>query len=76
MISTNVALHLLTPTNEALQRKPENCIIGDFTNEEMQAERIRQFKLYEHALECVLEDGINKVGFNIQLVIIVPCMKL
>jgi hypothetical protein len=23
---------------EALRRKPENCIIGDFTNEEMQAE--------------------------------------
>ena len=48
--------------NKALRRKPENCIIGDFTNEEMQAERIRQFKLYEHALECVLEDGIkNKI---------------
>ena len=49
--------------NEALRRKPEICIIRDFTNEEMQAERIRQIKLYEHALECVLEDGIRKRRF-------------
>ena len=29
--------------NEELRRKPENCIIDDFTEKEMQAERIRQF---------------------------------
>ena len=29
----------------------------------MQAESIRQFKLYEHALECVQIDGINKRRF-------------
>ena len=49
--------------NEALRHKPENCIIGYITNIEMQAERIRQFKLYEHALECVQIDGINKRRF-------------
>jgi hypothetical protein len=46
--------------NEALQRKPEKCIIGDFTNEEMQAERIRQFNMYLYALDCVDEDRIRK----------------
>ena len=46
--------------NEALRRKPENCIIGDFTDEEMQAERLRQFKLYLHALDCVDIDKANK----------------
>jgi hypothetical protein len=50
--------------NEALRRKPESCIIGDFTNEEMQAERIRQFNLYMYALDCVLKDGLRKGRFQ------------
>ena len=49
--------------NEALRRKPEDCIIGNFTDEEMQAERIRQFKLYLHALDCVDIDKVNKRRF-------------
>ena len=49
--------------NEALRRKPENCIIGDFTDEEMQAKRIRQFKLYLHAVDCVQIDAANKRRF-------------
>ena len=43
--------------------KPEICIIGNFTDEEMQAERIRQFKLYLHALDCVDIDRVNKRKF-------------
>ena len=31
--------------SEALRRKTEDCIIGNFTDEEMQAERRRQFNL-------------------------------
>ena len=49
--------------NDALRRKPKDCIIGNFTDEEMQAERIRQFKLYLHALDCVDIDKVNKRRF-------------
>jgi hypothetical protein len=62
--------------NEALRRKSENCIIGDFTNEEIQAERARQFNLFLYALYCEDEDGIRKIGLNIPQVNIVYCIKL
>ena len=50
--------------NEALRRKPEDCIIGNFTDEEMQAERRRQFNLYKYALDCVDYDRIQKYKFQ------------
>jgi hypothetical protein len=50
--------------NEALRRKPEDCIIGNFTDEEMQADRRRQFNLYMYALDCVDEDRIQKYKFE------------
>jgi hypothetical protein len=48
---------------EALRCKPKDFIAGNFTDVQMQAEKIRQFKLYLNACECVLEDRLRERRF-------------
>ena len=46
---------------KAKRRMPKECIVGNFSNEDMVEERRRQYKLYEDACAIVLQDRIKCV---------------